>query len=361
MQIFTQKELKKPGWIQKLFNKTPQENALIQVNNLLAEAENNIQQISVDNIVDIGNLYGVDLKKKFKEERQSLFRKYLLHCLKDNHLAPSEIKDLRHLKNILLLTEKEVGQLMDDETRIAYEEQVKDAMRDGKLTDKEKSKLEKLKKDLLISESVSKEIYSRNAKEVFHYLLDGMIADERLSPEEENQINEIAQSLGLEIEMTDQTQKTLARYKLYWQIENGDLPVIEPDIKIQKSENLYFTTHVDWLEQRKVTKRYNYAGPTARIKIAKGIYYRMGSIGIQPVSEDVWQTIDTGQIYLTNKRLIFMGSKGNKTIRLNRILSIEPFQNGIDIQKDTGRSPFLQFSDHTDIFALIMVRLLDEV
>ncbi len=358
--IFKRQELRKPGWIEKIFNKMPHENALIRINNLLADAEKNIQQISIDNIVDIGNTYRVDLKKNFKEERKSLYRQYLLHCLEDNHLDQEEIKTLRHLKNILMLNEKEVSQLMNNETQIAYEEQVKDAMRDGKLTGEEKKKLEKLKENLLISESVANEIYDRNAKEIFQYLLDGMIADERLSPDEENQMNEIAQSLGLEIDMTHQTQKTLARYKLYWQIENGDLPTIEPDIKIQKSENLYFTTYIDWLEQRKITKRYNYAGPTARIKIAKGIYYRAGSIGIQPVSEDVWRTIDSGQIYLTNKRLIFMGSKGNKTIKLNRILSIEPFQNGIDIQKDTGRSPFLRFSDNTDIFALIILRLLED-
>ncbi len=62
MQIFTHEEFKKPGWIQKLFHKTPQENALIQINNMQAEAEKNIQQISVDNIVDIGNLYEVEPK-----------------------------------------------------------------------------------------------------------------------------------------------------------------------------------------------------------------------------------------------------------------------------------------------------------
>ncbi|MFW5757230.1 MAG: hypothetical protein ACOCYO_00965 [Bacteroidota bacterium] len=358
--IYKHQELKKPGWIEKIFNKLPNENAIIKINNLLAEAGQNIHQISIDNIVDIGNTYRVDLKKKFKEERKSLFRQYLLHCLKDNHLDPEEINTLWHLKNILMLNEKEVSQLMNDETQIAYEENLKNAMQDGKLTVGEKNKLEKLKRNLLISESTAEEIYDRNAKEVFEYLLDEMIADERLSPEEENHLNEIAQSLGLKIHFTDQTQKTLARYKLYWQIENGELPVLEPDIKIQKSENLYFTTYVDWQEQRKVTKRYNYAGPTARIKIAKGIYYRIGSIGIQPVSKDLWRTIDSGQIYLTNKRLIFMGVKGNKTIRLNRILNIEPFQNGVDIQKDTGRSPFLRFSDNTDIFALILLRLLED-
>ncbi len=86
----------------------------------------------------------------------------------------------------------------------------------------------------------------------------------------------------------------------------------------------------------------------------------MGSVGVQRVSEDVWQTIDSGKVYLTNKRLIFMGSKVNKTIRLNKILDINPFKNGIDIQKETGKSPFLEFSNNVDIFSMILVRLMDE-
>jgi len=82
---------------------------------------------------------------------------------------------------------------------------------------------------------------------------------------------------------------------------------------------------------------------------------------VQRVTEDVWQTIDTGHIYLTNKRLIFMGNLGNKIIRLNKILDITPYKNGVDIQKETGRSPFLEFSENVDIFSMMLVRLMDEM
>ena len=33
--------------------------------------------------------------------------------------------------------------------------------------------------------------------------------------------------------------------------------------------------------KRAVTKRINYSGPTARLKIVKGVYYRVGSISPQ--------------------------------------------------------------------------------
>jgi len=73
----------------------------------------------------------------------------------------------------------------------------------------------------------------------------------------------------------------------------------------------------------------------------------------------VWQNIDGGKIYLTNKRLIFMGKKGNKTIAINKSLDIEPFKNGVFIQKESGKGPFLEFSDNVDIFSMILVRLMN--
>ena len=56
-----------------------------------------------------------------------------------------------------------------------------------------------------------------------------------------------------------------------------------------------------------------------------------------------------------------MGNLGNKIIRLNKILDITPYKNGVDVQKETGRSPFLEFSENVDIFSMMLVRLMDEM
>lgn len=360
MDIYKHKDFLKPNLVQKIFGKTPVENAIIEINNLFASKQKDIEQISIDDIIEIANKYKVNLKNKFRDLRLELFQTYLHYCLIDSKLEDSEILSLAHIRNILLLTEKDVETQIEIETEKLYSKNVENAVSDGKLTESERKNLERLRKDLLISESVSSKIYEKSAKEILQKFIDGAISDERLSPEEEIEINEIATSLGINLKINEVSKYALERYKLYWQIENAELPELTPEINIQKSEKLHFKTHANWLEQRRITKRYNYAGPTARIKLAKGVYYRMGSIAVQPVSEDIWQTIDSGQIYLTNKRLIFMGAKGNKTIRLNKILDIAPYKNGVDIQKETGKSPFIEFSDNIDIFSMILVRLMNE-
>ena len=360
MEIYRPQELKKPNLIQRLFGKIPMENGMIEINNLFATYQTDIEKISLDNIIEIAEKYKINLKKKFKANRLELFSKYLHHCLIDSKLEDSELIALKHVKDIMLLSDKETQELLKVETEKLYSQHVKEAVSDGRLEEFEKENLEKLKKDLLISEEIANKIYESNAKQILQNFIDGVISDGRLSPDEETEINEIAKSLNIDLKIDDKSKEVLDRYKLYWQIENGELPTIVTDINIQKSENLHFKASVKWLEQRKVTKRVNYGGPTARIKIAKGVYYRMGSVGVQRVSEDVWQTIDSGQLYLTNKRLIFMGGKGNKTIQLNKILDVTPYKNGVDIQKESGKSPFLEFNQNVDIFSMILVRLMDE-
>jgi hypothetical protein len=201
-------------------------------------------------------------------------------------------------------------------------------------------------------------ILGEKAKNLYEKFIDDALKDERLSIDEELELERIARSLGIDSKYSEYKIDDLNRYRLYWQIENGFLPILTSDIIIQKVETLHFRSNIDWLEQRRVTKQINYWGPVARIKIMKGVYYRIGSIGGQRVSEDNWQMIDSGVLYLTNKRLIFMGQKGNKTIPINKILDFKPFKNGIDIQKDSGKSPFLKFEKNIDLFSMILARIM---
>ncbi len=361
MPAFTLQPLKNPGLIQKILGRKPKINAITEINNLFARSQDNLRQVSLEQVIHITGRYKVNLSSRFKEERMGLFQSYLHACLENNKLDQQEVEDLKHLRSLLMLKEKDTREQIRRATARLYEKHLRDTLSNGELSPKERDMLEQLKKDLLLSHKMAEKLYKRNANKVLEDYIRGAISDERLSPEEEEQMNELAGQLGLEPGLDANTRESLEKYKLYWLIENGDLPVIHPDIRIQKSENMYFKTHIHWQEQRKVKKRINYGGPTARIRLAKGVYYRAGSIRMQGESTDEWRKIDKGYLYLTNKRLIFMGEKGNKVVRFNRILDIIPFQNGVHIQKDTGKSPFLEFSDKVDIFSMTLVRLMDDM
>jgi hypothetical protein len=57
-------------------------------------------------------------------------------------------------------------------------------------------------------------------------------------------------------------------------------------------------------------------------------------------------TVDHGILYVTNKRLIFTGSRrANTTIRLTSVLAITPYSDGVEIQKTTGRNQIFIFQN----------------
>lgn len=360
MGIFQHQENKKPSILGRILKKTPKENALIEINNILLENEDDLTKVTPEQIQDIANKYKLRLDKKFAATRIGLFRKYIHHILEDHMIDEDEQKTFLHLKKILHLKDVEVKRVLNFETRKIYEREVKKALSGGKLSLYDKNNLGVLKTNLLISDEDASSIMKVNSEKVFNDFIAKAISDERFSDTEYDQMNEIILNLGIEPKLSERMKKDLERFRLYWQIENGKLPILKSPISIQKSEILHFMTNINWKEQRRVTQRINYGGPTARIKITKGVYYRMGSVSAKTVSEDVWQIIDKGNLYLTNKRLIFMGGRGNKTIRLDKILDITPYKNGVDIQKDSGKSPFLEFSQDVDIFSMVLVRLMND-
>ncbi len=184
------------------------------------------------------------------------------------------------------------------------------------------------------------------------------MSDARISPEEERELEALAKNLHVVPNFDEKTRALLNKYRLLWLIDNGDIPEIPVSINLQRNEKCYFTCNVDWYETRAVRYRVNYGGPTMSFKIAPGVRWRMGSLGVRTMSNQELTRIDTGTMYLTNKRLIFMGTMKNTTIALTKILDFKPYKNGVDIRKENGKSPFIGFGDNVDVFAEILSRLL---
>ena len=56
--------------------------------------------------------------------------------------------------------------------------------------------------------------------------------------------------------------------------------------------------------------------------------------------------LDTGDLYVTSKRLFFNGAKKNISIPLGKITMFTVFKDGLQIEKEAGKDPyFLGASD----------------
>ncbi len=145
---------------------------------------------------------------------------------------------------------------------------------------------------------------------------------------------------------------------------SGELPSLPPsDIPIvfKKDEILHFVSAASTYKKKRATKRIDYAGPTASIKICKGVRYRLGSISPRRVSSEFWDVDDQGKFFITSQRIGFIGEKSNFTIAISKILSLQDGDNGLNIFKEGRQSPFvLQFPPY-DLPLFLISALMDGI
>jgi hypothetical protein len=357
VQPFYKLPPEKPSFFQRLLGRHPRRNAYIELVNALAAAPT-IEKISAAFVGGLNARYRLNLTRDYKHDVEALFEKYLRHSLEDKAFSQEELNDLKHLKLLFGLTDNEAEALRRRAVEQVYGSAVGTAIGDHRLSEAERAYLEALQNDLLLPAEVAQRIYRDQAEQKMQNYFKGATSDARLSPDEESELEAIASSLGVTVAHDPKSLALYHRLRLYWLIENGEVPTIPVDIRLQKNEACYAEERVDWYENRTVTRRVRYAGVGGRVRIAKGIYLRLGEVAVQPVQEDILKHIDSGTVFLTNKRLIFMGVRKNTTIQLKKVLDFVPYSNGIEIEKETGKSPFLQFSNELDLFALKLDRAL---
>ncbi len=333
--------------------------ALSEITALVQKAirEHQLQRVSVEQIRIVVVSYQVNLYREVPEALAAIYRDHLTHCLEDKVLSEDETENLAHLKLILGLNDQDVERIHQEVVQSIYQESVEAAVADGRLDPGEQEFLNKLQYDLRLSNDIAQRIYAQEAKEYlnryYHYATD----DERLSPDEEQELNAIARSLGVDIDVDELTQSALNKYRLYWVIENGRLPVLDVDVELGRGEYCYLEVEVDWYEHRHKTL----SERIGSVRFFRSDYQRSVTLDAKPVAEEDWQHIDSGTVYLTNERLLLMGTKSQAEIELTRILDFKMYRNGIEVICRSGSSPFLAFETGVDIFLVLLGRAIRDL
>jgi hypothetical protein len=331
--IFRTVPLVKKSFLQQALKQQPEENAVIELNNLLASTP--IRDISPKAVGEIEEKYALNLKLEFRLNLEEFYATYLNYCLADRVLNDEELADLKHLKTILALDDSVIDNLHARIGSIVYKKSFEEAVSDGRLTSEEQAFLNKLETDLRLPKQLAEKISLETRTAYVQNYVTKIMADQQLSPDEEEELKAITSSLNIDPGLSDKTKQQLEKFKLYWALKNLPLPVFQPDMAIQKDEACHFMIgNVKWYELRKVRH--------------KGY------------SDDELTLIDKGTIYLTNKRIIFNGSKKTSTIQLTKILKTTPNDAGVKLGKDSGKDVTLHLPDRADIFCMMLERLLRE-
>ena len=117
-----------------------------------------------------------------------------------------------------------------------------------------------------------------------------------------------------------------------------DRRAVRPPFNLMKSEELlWLFGGTDYFEQ--ITRREFRGGSLGvSFRVAKGVYIRPGAFRGRSVESSSMQHTDSGTLGITTKHIYFKGNGKSFRVRLEKIVSFDPYEDGLGIMRDTARA-----------------------
>ena len=179
--------------------------------------------------------------------------------------------------------------------------------------------------------------------ETWENAVDHALEDGVLETEEEHRLVEFKNHFSLSQSdldgkgyLTKVTKAAILRDVL-----NGIIPqriTIDGSVPInfQKGEQVVWVFVNSHYLEDKTRRQYVGGSRGVSVRIMKGVYYRMGAFKGHTVENTERVHIDTGFFAITNKNIYFAGSHKGLRVPYSKIVSFEPFSDGIGIMRDAA-------------------------
>lgn len=354
-RIFRQRPLKRRSFWGWIFRRHVDENAIIELTNAIVDYRRPAA-IPKEIIDKIHSKYHFNIYNHFPLDVAPVYMAFVRRVfsgLANTELTQDDVDDIAALQAIFQIPDASIARLNLKVGSTVYRDALKAALADSILSESEKKGLLHLGRQLDLDEDTMHALYNQSLCDLIQEKVEAALEDGELSPDEEADINETCERFNIDISYKENTERAIRRAKKLWQLRHAPLLPINVDIQLKRGENCFALFDVSWLEVRRSAAtpwhpRYMTLANNSEIALAYA-----------PIVEDCLTEIDEGQLFLTNKRLIFVGKGTTTTIPFSKVLRIEQFREGIKVHKDTGRSPYLVSKRSLPLGALA-ARLLAE-
>jgi hypothetical protein len=129
---------------------------------------------------------------------------------------------------------------------------------------------------------------------------------------------------------------------------------------LQKSEILIWIFQNVGFYEQKIKTIYEGRSAGVSFRIAKGVYYRTGAFRGNPVQVSEMRPIGTGLFAISNKNIYFSSTSKSIKIPINKILTLNQFEDGIGIQKDGASAKPQIFKNLDGWFAYNLISILNQ-
>ena len=283
-----------------------------------------------------------------------MWRQVLKAFLTDDTFSEREIAYLEALREAFALTDEEVQASERDVIHPRYAIALRDVLADARVAEDERASLGRLAEQLRLPESVQRELYQRSTRALIDGLLERSVADRRLSPDELHQLAAVAQHLGVTPDFGQATEAMLDRYALFWRIENGDLPSVAVEhVPLDSGETCHSITPAEQYERRGDAGSAEAEGVVS-VRIARGVYYRVGSVSEAGINRAPLKRVDGGRLLITSQRVLFDGTQGGRGWQLRDIASYQVYADGIVLEPRSGPAPSFTLEGDVELAAVIL-------
>jgi hypothetical protein len=195
----------------------------------------------------------------------------------------------------------------------------------------------KIKNESFIKETQFQDLLASG----FDKAIEEFFEDGVLSEKEEELASKFVDHFGLSQEELNNNGSwfKLVQGSVLREVMEGNIPEGKVQFEghlpfnFQKNEKLiWIFKNVEFYEMRTRT-HYEGGHSGVSLRVAKGVYYRTGAFKGRPVQTTEMAYKGDGLLGITNKHIYFAGAKSFR-IRYDKIVTFEPYEDGIGIQKD---------------------------
>lgn len=167
------------------------------------------------------------------------------------------------------------------------------------------------------------------------FLDDGLLIDE-----EERRLVEFARASGFELAALPQFERVV-KSAVLTDLVNGRTPrrFNIPDdlpVNLQRGETaIWACANTAYLED-KTRRQYVGGSQGISVRIMSGVYYRVGAFKGHAIEKTERVHIDDGWLVITDKNIYFVGPRKSLRIAYPKIVSLEPFSDGIGLHRDAA-------------------------
>ena len=172
--------------------------------------------------------------------------------------------------------------------------------------------------------------------------VDGTLEDGVLSLDEEAALIRYLNNFALSIDDVDTNgaHHNMVKSAVIRELTDGIIPerqnVSGHPFNLMKSEKLVWTFDgVDYIEIKTRRERRG-SSQGVSIRVSRGLYYRPSAFRSRVHEWEETVRSDTGLMGVTTKHIYFHGPRKRFRVRLDKIVSFEPYGDGIGIMRDTA-------------------------